>query len=519
MNNNVNNIKFNFNTPLIFSQDFLAKEKPLTKALIIIGSWADHYVHLGKNFHTIKGTTVQELPIKGHAWKTALKIISYFLTAFILPSFALIAKTAYKIWAFKNIPYMALSKPVRRPLPSPLQLPLQKLPDPIAVVKHNIALKPLAVPPKIEFIPLREKKLTKNSTFPKPRKKPKPAIVEKAPPLYPGWGIVQNKPEQKVEEEVKKQQAEKLEVPTDTKLPEENIILEPIAKKMDAAPQPEENANGIPIQALKQEENIAPPPGSLKDEQALPPATEQKDPKTPQERLSFILNPEADITDAEKLFHLFELEKLNLDNHKLDTLTAANMKKLLFPESKNRKKEEILLKKQPGQFFFRNQNIRPKIPEKFISLSYFVDSMIDNIIQNNLNNRNFLDGMERDVKLAVVERRNKNHGKNLNPNKNSRARYRTDSGREMYIVQIAPRRGNIGMVPVKEENFLKGTPNPLADDQAWEVHSEGESDLENDEIVNEEDQGGSLEMHVEEETAHEGKTAAVDALWGKGDNF
>lgn len=90
-----------FNAPIVFSQDYLSNKKPLTRALIAIGSMADSYTYLGKK--KVEAFTSKELPIKDHAKKTALKVTSYVLTALILPALALIAKAIYVNWATKQI--------------------------------------------------------------------------------------------------------------------------------------------------------------------------------------------------------------------------------------------------------------------------------------------------------------------------------------------------------------------------------------------------------------------------------
>lgn len=94
-------VKLNFCTPIEFSKDFLAHKKPFVKALIAIGTAADAYVSFDK--YTIQAAAMQKIPIKGHVWKTALRIISYVLTIFILPALALVAKAIYKNWAEKNV--------------------------------------------------------------------------------------------------------------------------------------------------------------------------------------------------------------------------------------------------------------------------------------------------------------------------------------------------------------------------------------------------------------------------------
>ncbi len=93
---NLNPVKINFWTPVLFSKNFLSQKKPLAKALIVFGSFADLYVYSGKYY--IKASTMQRKTIKGHVWKTTLKVTSFVLSALILPAL-LIAKAIYKNWA------------------------------------------------------------------------------------------------------------------------------------------------------------------------------------------------------------------------------------------------------------------------------------------------------------------------------------------------------------------------------------------------------------------------------------
>lgn len=106
--------KINFNAPIIFPQKFLQEKSPLKKFFIQLGSAADSYVYFGK--HYVNATTLQQLPIKGHAWKTAIKIISYVLTAFILPALAWIASSFYKDWATKNLLHPETTNKSKEPL-------------------------------------------------------------------------------------------------------------------------------------------------------------------------------------------------------------------------------------------------------------------------------------------------------------------------------------------------------------------------------------------------------------------
>ena len=67
------------------------------------GAWADQYASLSnQEVHTKNGRT-KILPVDGYARKTALKIVSFVLTLFILPMIALIAKALYKNFCSKQI--------------------------------------------------------------------------------------------------------------------------------------------------------------------------------------------------------------------------------------------------------------------------------------------------------------------------------------------------------------------------------------------------------------------------------
>lgn len=99
----IQNINKSYNTPIVFDTKLLAKQKRLNKALIHIGAFADDYLSLGKNRIKVTATSIESFPIEGHAWKTALKVISYVFMALILPTLAII-KYAYRNWAINNLP-------------------------------------------------------------------------------------------------------------------------------------------------------------------------------------------------------------------------------------------------------------------------------------------------------------------------------------------------------------------------------------------------------------------------------
>ncbi len=67
------------------------------------GAWADHYASLSSTEYQLKEGRLDKIEVEGFAWKTALKIISYVATLFILPLIALIAKNQYKNFCNENI--------------------------------------------------------------------------------------------------------------------------------------------------------------------------------------------------------------------------------------------------------------------------------------------------------------------------------------------------------------------------------------------------------------------------------
>ena len=127
-------IRYSFYTPIKFSKKFIAKRKPIIRALITIGAAADAYAHIGKNY--IKACNRKSMPIKNAMAKTAIKIISYILTAFLFPAFALIAKTIYKNWAMKNLPPEKNEEPKQKEIPIKLAIS-PKMPEPTSCQKKS----------------------------------------------------------------------------------------------------------------------------------------------------------------------------------------------------------------------------------------------------------------------------------------------------------------------------------------------------------------------------------------------
>ncbi len=71
----------------------------LKKLAFDLGAAADKYTSLSREeFKLTYEGRLEPIKIEGHAWKTALKVMSYFLTLGILPIVALVAKVLYKNW-------------------------------------------------------------------------------------------------------------------------------------------------------------------------------------------------------------------------------------------------------------------------------------------------------------------------------------------------------------------------------------------------------------------------------------
>lgn len=95
----INNIKFH--TPIVFDQEFIKQQKPVSRFFIKLGQLADTTAHVGKSY--IKASTLEKEAIQGYKWKTALKVIAFILTGGLLLGFTLIAKAAYKNWVKKQL--------------------------------------------------------------------------------------------------------------------------------------------------------------------------------------------------------------------------------------------------------------------------------------------------------------------------------------------------------------------------------------------------------------------------------
>lgn len=96
--------RIGFNIPLTFERDLLVHKKPLTKIFLAIGAAADSYLSIKPPMHISKlKFDYEEGLTKEHVLKTALKVISYVLTIFILPILALPVKAIYRHWVEKNI--------------------------------------------------------------------------------------------------------------------------------------------------------------------------------------------------------------------------------------------------------------------------------------------------------------------------------------------------------------------------------------------------------------------------------
>lgn len=97
-----NNLKINFNTPVIFDKEVLKNKKPIEKALISIGQVADEYLHIGNKYLKVNATKIESVSIKSPVLKSVFKVFSYILSIGLLPAIASIAKAVYKNWAQKQ---------------------------------------------------------------------------------------------------------------------------------------------------------------------------------------------------------------------------------------------------------------------------------------------------------------------------------------------------------------------------------------------------------------------------------
>lgn len=97
-----NNLKINFNTPVIFDKEVLKNKKPIEKALISIGQVADEYLHIGNKYLKVNATKIESVSIKSPLLKSVFKVFSYILSIGLLPAIASIAKAVYKNWAQKQ---------------------------------------------------------------------------------------------------------------------------------------------------------------------------------------------------------------------------------------------------------------------------------------------------------------------------------------------------------------------------------------------------------------------------------
>lgn len=105
MTNKIQKFKPNFWPALKVKEDQLPIpfNGCVKKAAFAIGAWADGYASLSRNEIHLKERNPIPMKVEGYAWKTAAKVVSYILTFFTLPIFALIAKALYKDYCSKNI--------------------------------------------------------------------------------------------------------------------------------------------------------------------------------------------------------------------------------------------------------------------------------------------------------------------------------------------------------------------------------------------------------------------------------
>lgn len=141
-----------FYPALILEESQLPPKEPfptcgatIRNAAIALGVLADRYTSLNTyENHAKENGRLEKIKVNGHAWKTALKIISYVLTAFILPLIALIAKALYKNFCNKQIELNKKHEPAKRP--EEFEEPPRKSPDvtKIEQVKKKDNLHPIS---------------------------------------------------------------------------------------------------------------------------------------------------------------------------------------------------------------------------------------------------------------------------------------------------------------------------------------------------------------------------------------
>lgn len=142
------NIKISFFTPIKFDEDFLKEQKSLTKFLVAIGAASDSYLSLGKHYFKVNAVSMKELPRDNSAFITAIKVMSYVLTAFIFPAFALLTKALYRHWAIKNLPTIKTLSIQNNPNNALQMLPASQEITTLQILARHIRLPPAPTPKK-----------------------------------------------------------------------------------------------------------------------------------------------------------------------------------------------------------------------------------------------------------------------------------------------------------------------------------------------------------------------------------
>lgn len=447
---NINKKLNGFNTPIIFSQGFLEKQKPLAKALICIGAAADRYVSVSN--HYIKGPIRKEIPIKGHARETTLKVISYVLTAFILPALALIAKVLYKNWAEKNMQtekkklnlkeidqiildhlkaleqklshsdqvrhFIKLNKflHIRNQRFELLRGHLKALKEELI---HNNAMEPLLELDK--WVEINYHKYDSDKTMVK---------------FYDAIMLqVNKKPEPNIEQKIAKKELNPLE----------NLSREEI-----------DQAILVKLQALEQEPNDVEQMKHLLEIDQLA--------KVKFGRTNSIKRHldalKKDLPDDDTMEHLDKLDKMKIENHfKGATVRGEIMIKYLYGLPKLTK--DIENKKVEGQYFqkVKKAKINKTLPPNFQRLDAFVMNAICRIMRNNARRLfEFMSNFSLDQQRVITSK----FGNNLIAYKPTRVAFLSNSGRnKLWLLEAsgekvkAQTKNITGTVIIKMDNFWK----------------------------------------------------------------
>ncbi|QLH35652.1 MAG: hypothetical protein HWD61_05495 [Parachlamydiaceae bacterium] len=84
-------------------RDLLQTKSCLGTALYQMGQSADAFASLDRQKWIIKPGHLAQINVDGYAWKTALKVVAYISSAFVLLFLALAAKALYRHYCLKQI--------------------------------------------------------------------------------------------------------------------------------------------------------------------------------------------------------------------------------------------------------------------------------------------------------------------------------------------------------------------------------------------------------------------------------